>query len=96
MYPDPINVHIDFEKTAINVVTSILDEHDVNIKGFFHLTQSTYRKIQSLGLVNLYMENDNFSLFCRKIDALAFLPIDNVSTVMDYIKVLCLMRLENY
>jgi hypothetical protein len=76
LYPDPIHVHIDFEKAAINAVTSILGEH-VNIKGcFFHLTQSTYRKIQSLDLVNLYMENENFSLFCRKI----------VPTGMDYIK----------
>jgi len=53
LYPDNINVHIDFEKTAINAVTSILGEH-VNIKGcVLQLTQSTYRKIQSFGLVNV-------------------------------------------
>jgi len=32
------------------------------------------------------MKNENFSLFCRKIDALAFLPIDVVPARMDYIK----------
>jgi len=59
----------------------------LNIKvWFFHLTQSTYRKIQSLGLINLYTENENFSLFCRKIYALAFLPVDDVPAGIDYIK----------
>ncbi|KAF0705460.1 MULE domain-containing protein [Aphis craccivora] len=32
------------------------------------------------------MENENFSLFCSKIDALAILPIDDVPAGMDYIK----------
>lgn len=86
LYPDPINVHIDFEKAAINAVISVLGEL-VNIKGcFFHLTQSTYRKIQSLGLVNMYRDNEDFSLFCRKIDALAFLPLSDVPAGMNYIK----------
>ena len=46
---------------------------------FYHLTQSIWRKIQSLGLTNLYEINDDFRLFCGQIDALAFLPLHEVS-----------------
>ena len=53
---------------------------------FYHLTQSIWRKIQSLGLTNLYESNDDFRLFCGKIDALAFLPVDEVSEGMAFLR----------
>lgn len=56
LYPDHVNVHIDFEKTAISAVSSVLEER-ISIKGyFFYITQSTNRKIQSLGQVNLCIQ----------------------------------------
>ena len=61
-------------------------EH-VNIQYcFYHLTQSIWRKIQSLGLTNLYESNDDFHLFCGQIDALAFLPVDEVSEGMAFLR----------
>lgn len=68
LYPDPINVHIDFEKVVINAVASILGER-VNMKGcFFHLTQSTYRKIQFLGLGRIYIGRmKNLVYFVEKL-----------------------------
>ena len=53
---------------------------------FYHLPQSIWRKIQSLGLTNLYESNDDFCLFCGQIDALAFLPVDEVSEGMAFLR----------
>ena len=59
----------------------------VNIHGcFYHLTQSTWRKIQSLGLVQHYGEEENLKLFCGMLDGLAFLPVDDVSGGMAYLR----------
>ena len=53
---------------------------------FYHLTQSIWRKIQSLGLTNLYEADDDFRLFCGQIDALAFLPFDDVTEGMNQLR----------
>ena len=46
---DPEIVHLDFEQPAINAVKTTFGLH-VQTKGcFYHLTQSTWRKIQKLG-----------------------------------------------
>ena len=51
---DPTTVTIDFEQAVINAVKSTFRPH-VNVHGCFcHLNQSTWRKIQSLGLVQRY------------------------------------------
>lgn len=78
LYPDPQTIIMDFEIAAIQAVQESLG-NDVNIQGcFFHLCQNTWRKIQELGLVNLYRNDENFQLFCGKLNGLAFLPEDDV------------------
>ena len=53
--------------------------HQVEVRGcFFHLTQNTWRKIQSLGLATLYKDDDEAEQFCGMIDALAFVPESNL------------------
>ncbi|KAF0765049.1 Uncharacterized protein FWK35_00005596 [Aphis craccivora] len=49
---------------------------------FYHLTQSTYRKVQELGLQTQYRENQNLIEFCGKMDGLALLPIGDVKDVL--------------
>ena len=51
---------------------------------FYYLTQSIWRKIQSLG-TNLY-ETHNDSFFWWSIDALAFLPTDQVTEGMTHLR----------
>ena len=64
---DPFVVIVDFERTVELALHAVFGEH-VNIQYcFYHLTQSIWRKIQSLGLTNLYESNDDFLLFCRQI-----------------------------
>ena len=46
----------------------------VNVHGcFYHLMQNTWRKIQSLGLIQWYREQDVVKLFCGLLDGLAYL-----------------------
>ncbi|KAH7943468.1 hypothetical protein HPB52_011957 [Rhipicephalus sanguineus] len=52
---------------------------DVTIKAcFFHLCQSTWRKIQDLRLTTLYRQDQEFRTSMGMVDALAFLPPDDV------------------
>ena len=53
---------------------------------FYHLTQSTWRKIQQLGLTEQYKSHEDFKLFCGMLDGLAFLPINDVAEDMTFLK----------
>jgi len=57
----------------------VLGSH-VNVQGcFHHLTQSTWRKVQELGLTTAYKDDDNVKHFCGMLDALAFLPLNDIT-----------------
>ena len=45
---------------------------------FFHLSQNIYRKIQSAGLTNQYIEDPNFAVQIKMLPSLAFVPEDKV------------------
>jgi len=84
--PDPMTVTIDFEQAVMNAVTTTFGPQ-TNVHGcFYHLTQSTWRKIQSLGLVQRYREEEDVKLFCGMLDGLAFLPLDDISDGMAYLR----------
>lgn len=86
---DPSVIIIDFERSVENAITSIFGEH-VNVQFcFYHLTQCIWRKIQLLGLTEMYVNDDDFRLFCGQIDALAFLPVDDVAEGMSYLRDNC-------
>jgi hypothetical protein len=86
LYLDPLIFHVDFERAAINAIKSTF-RNNVDIRGcYYHLTQSTHRKIQSLGLKNLYKNDEQFSSFCAMVDATAFLPVADVPLGMDFLK----------
>ncbi|KAL4148891.1 hypothetical protein QTP88_003035 [Uroleucon formosanum] len=87
LYPDPLNFNLDFELAVINAAKLIFG-NDINIRGcFYHLCQSTYRKVQELGLSNRYQNKSiRFRLFCTMIDSLDFLPLNKVKEGMEYLK----------
>ena len=86
---DPSTIVVDFEKAVHQAIINVFG-NEVNIHGcFYHLTQSTWRKIQNLGLSDSYKNDDNIRLFCGQLDALAFLPIDKVKEGMEYLKKNC-------
>ncbi|KAF0762863.1 Uncharacterized protein FWK35_00005797, partial [Aphis craccivora] len=77
LFPDPVVVHVDFERAVITAIT-----HGC----FYHLTQSTYRKVQELELQPQYRNDQNLIEFCGKMDGLAFLPDGDVKDGMEYLK----------
>jgi len=48
---------------------------------FFHLTQSTWRKLQELGLAVAYKTDDAFRHFCGMLNGLAFLPVQKLESL---------------
>ena len=78
----------DFEKGVLKAVRRTFG-CDVHRQGcFFHLCQSTWRKINNLGLAERYRDprNGDLRFFAAEMDALAFLPPDDVKEGMDYLK----------
>jgi len=83
---EPSSITVDFEKSVHQAIRNVFGK-DVVIRGcFYHLTQSTWRKIQNLGMTDLYKSDEEFRLFCGQLDALALLPLDQVKEGMAYIR----------
>ena len=63
---------------------------------FYNLIQSIWRKPLALGLANMYEISDYFRLFCGQIDALAFLPVEEVTDGMIHLKDTVLEEAETW
>jgi hypothetical protein len=84
--PNPTRVVVDFEMAIHNAIKSVLGD-SIEIQGcFYHLTQSTWRRIQSEGLQAAYLSDEEVRHFCGKIDGLAFLPVTDVSDGISYLR----------
>ena len=69
---NPFLIMVDFEKAAINALESTF--LSVVSGCFFHLSQNIYRKIQSAGFTNQYIENADFAILMKMLPSLAFVP----------------------
>jgi hypothetical protein len=79
----------DFEDAVLSAVTAVFGRH-INHQGcFYHLIQASWRKIQQLGLVPLYNNNDDFRLFCGMIEDVAFLPVPDLTNGIHLLRTLC-------
>ena len=78
-----------FEDAVLRAVTVVFDRH-INHQGcFYHLTQASWRKIQQLGLVPLYNNDDDFRVFCGMMDGLAFLPVPDLTNGIHLLRTPC-------
>jgi hypothetical protein len=79
----------DFEDAVLRAVTAVFGRH-INHQGcFYHLTHASWRKIQQLGLVPLYKNDDDFRLFCGIMDGLAFSPVPDFTNGIHLLRTLC-------
>ena len=53
---------------------------------FFHYFQCVYRQIQQLGLQQKYASDEQFRILCRKLMALALMPLDKVRSSFDEVQ----------
>ncbi|CAB4418896.1 unnamed protein product [Rhizophagus irregularis] len=81
----PPMIITDFEQAAINAA-QVEFPGSVHKGCFFHLCQSFWRKIQSLGLASEYGNSEEFSIKLRHMTALAFLPSSEIPHAFDQIK----------
>ena len=83
---DPKHVICDFESAVISAVTMALGSQ-VAVQGcFYHLYQSTWRKLQEIGLATEYKSNDILRHFCGMLDGLALLPVSDVAAGMQFLR----------
>ena len=72
---EPLAIHMDFEKAVMNSVSITFK---CLIYGcFFHLSQNFYKKVQEKNLID-YAQEDEFRLYYKLMQALAFLPEEHV------------------
>ena len=66
------------------------------MQGCFYLCQSTWQKLEELGLATEYKTNDNLRHFCGMLDGLALLLVGDVKSGMAFIrqKILDIPRLQ--
>ena len=58
----------------------------IRTRCFYHLTQSSWKKIQALGLQEYYKSDETFKHFCGMVDGLAFLPTNLVQDGMEFLR----------
>jgi hypothetical protein len=81
----PLSFNVDFELATFNAVKFIFG-HDVQIYGcYFHLSQSFFRNVQLNGLIVFF-----------NTQALAFLPIDDVTKGFELLRDYCNKNCSNY
>jgi len=58
--PDPTVVVTDFESAAMQAIKQVFGRDDDTHGCFFHLTQATWRRLQSEGLASAYKTDEDF------------------------------------
>ncbi|CAN8017265.1 unnamed protein product [Ixodes persulcatus] len=85
-HPDPAVIISDYEIAAMKAAKEVFGEHVTTRGCFFHLCQSTHRKVRELGLLGQYKADDCFRKLCGMLDGLAFLPPQLVPEGLSYIR----------
>lgn len=80
-------INSDFELAIINAAFDTFPDVDLQLC-FFHLKQSSYRKIQDLGLHAAYNDPDNSEVrdFCHMMAELAYVPVRYVKAAFAALK----------
>ena len=84
----PATVMIDYERACINAVQQVYPQTTL-VGCLFHLCQSVYRHVQSEGLQERYLENEEFRANIRMIPALAFVPIGDIIPAFEVLSENC-------
>lgn len=81
----PLSISSDFELAIINSIEEVFP--DCKAQGcFFHLCQSLWRQVQTTGLVETYNSYASFRASFKLIQALPFLPLDEVINGLKIVK----------
>lgn len=83
--PDRINA--DFEVAIINAVMAFFPDVTLQLC-YFHLKQSSFRRVQAVGLVRAYSDKEDSTVrdFIHKMCSLAFVPVGDVVRAFNTLK----------
>lgn len=89
----PTKIMTDFELAIINASISTFPSASVSCC-FFHLCQSLYKKVQSLGLQAEYNDpkDDTLNVYVRMLMAIAFVPTAEVVRVFNLFESNCIVE----
>lgn len=82
----PRRIVMDFEDASRRAAGVVFGPSTTISGCFFHFTQAVWRKIQSLGMTDRYMNDQAFREFCCRLTSLAFLPINDVQSGFDHLR----------
>jgi hypothetical protein len=88
----PVRIVLDYERTVWKTMSGYLPM--AKLTGcLFHFEQAILRKLQALGLISLFNQNEQFSFLVCQVQALPFVPVDSVvkyceETVLAYMETL--------
>ena len=83
---NPTNIHIDFEDAVIQAWRAVMGAATNVVCCFFHMCQNTFKHIRDNGLLDRYRNDRVFKLFCCSLDALAFLPANDIVAGMAHLR----------
>jgi len=79
---NPTSISCDFEQA---ILKSIKTEYpNTGIYGcLYHFSKNVYKKLCELGIVSNYRNNSDFSIFVKIVEALTFIPINDIDLVIE-------------
>ncbi|XP_050519261.1 uncharacterized protein LOC126893282 [Diabrotica virgifera virgifera] len=81
----PNTIVIDFEMAVVNTFRRLVP--NIRVHGcFFHFCQAIWRKVQQLGLAQLYRDEQFFKTLIKSFCALSFVPPAEVSQVFELLE----------
>ncbi|XP_068208558.1 uncharacterized protein [Palaemon carinicauda] len=81
----PVSISCDYEKAFHNAFLSVFNNAEV-LGCFFHLSQAVWRKIQDLGLNDLYCGSEEVRKYTKMLVALAFVPPNEIVNVFELLQ----------
>ena len=79
---NPASIMCDFEKATQNAIQHVFPNARL-VDCLFHLGQCIWRKVQDLGLSQLYHDNEEFRMTVKMMLALSFVPVNDVVTAFE-------------
>lgn len=80
----PQKVQIDFERASFNAIRS--EFANAHISGcYFHFGQAIWRRVQKLGLVMMYRNNQSFQRCVQLTSSLPLVPLEEIDNAWAYI-----------
>ncbi|CAK9290539.1 unnamed protein product [Gordionus sp. m RMFG-2023] len=70
----------------MSAVKTVIGNHIIIRGCFYHLCQSTHRKIKKLCLESQYRTDEALSFFCGMLDGLAFVPLCDMGNAMAFLR----------